>query len=113
MEKSSGSLSVLSCNVNTIATALLFLKFSEGNFLDKLMKVNGFLVYFHGNWHTLKQAINITLQSEIIQKVNVLCSVPGKLLQDFLICQIMPLSCYHVWQPAHLDGKSIYLLPTK
>ena len=93
----------MSCDANTIATTLLFLKFSESNFLDKLIKVNGFLAYIRGNWYTLKQVINMTLQNEIIQKVNALCNVLGKVLQDFLICQIMLLSCFtmcgslHIW----------------
>ena len=49
MEKCSESLSVFSCNANTVSyyPVVVFLKFNEGNFLDKndkLMKVNGFLV---------------------------------------------------------------------
>ena len=45
MEKCSESLSVFSCNANTVSYyPVVVLKFNEGNFLDKFMKVNGFLV---------------------------------------------------------------------
>ena len=89
MEKSSGTLSVLSCNANNIATIMLFLvlKFSKSNFLDKLMKGNGFLVYVRDNWHTLKQALNMTLQNEA------LCSVQGIMLSScFTMCGSL-----HIW----------------
>ena len=95
MEKSSGTLSVLSCNANKIATIMLVsvLKFSKSNFLDELMKGNGFLVYVRGNWHTLKQALNMTLQNEIIRKVNALCSVQGIILSScFTTCGSL-----HIW----------------
>ena len=100
------------CNANNIATTMLFLKFSQNNVLDKLMKGNGFLMYARGSWnklpHKLKQALNMTLQNEIIQKVNALCSVQRNVLQDFLIFQIMLLSCFTMCGRLHIyTGKAI------
>ena len=43
MEKCSESLSVFNCNANTVSYYPVVV-FNEGNFLDKFMKVNGFLV---------------------------------------------------------------------
>ena len=52
---------------------------------------------------TLKQAINMTEQNEIIEKVNAFCSVPGKVLQEFSDTLLSCFTCT-LGQEKHLPS---------
>ena len=51
----------------------------------------------------------MTLQYEVVQKVNASCSVKGKVLQVFFLCQVMLLPCFSMCGNLHIWTKNICL----